>query len=65
MSAYKDGTPGVADEIRGILAIPGSVDPVTIVPMGYPGEPAKPKSLVAAEEVVFHEAFGARKGGSR
>lgn len=58
MSAYKDGTPDVANEIRTILGIPADIDPVTIVPIGYPGDAAEPKSLVPVDEVVFHEAFG-------
>ncbi len=58
MSAYKFGTPELAEEIRSILGVPGEFDPVTIVPIGYPGEAAGPKNLRNAEEVVFREAFG-------
>lgn len=58
MSAYKDGTPDVANEIRTILGIPADIDPITMVPIGYPGDVAEPKSVMPADEVVFHEAFG-------
>ena len=58
MSAYKAGTPDLADEIRTLLGVPADFDPVTIVPIGYPGEAAGPKTLRNAEEVVFREAFG-------
>ena len=58
MSAYKTGTPEVADEIRKILHIPADVDPITLVPMGYPAEKPGPKTIKSPEEVIFHEAFG-------
>jgi nitroreductase len=58
LSAYKSGAPEVADEIRSILGLPEDIDPVTIVPIGYPGEVAEPKSVLRAEEVIFNEAFG-------
>ncbi len=60
MSAYKTGTPALADEIRAILGVPPDFDPVTILPIGYPGEAAGPKTLRNAEEVVFRESFGRR-----
>lgn len=60
LSAYKLGTPEVADDIRRLLNIPADVDPVTIVPVGYPAEPAEPKSLPAAREVMFRDAYGHR-----
>lgn len=58
MSAYKAGTPDVAAEIRAILGVPEGIDPITIVPIGYPGEAAGPKVVIPVDEVVFHEAFG-------
>jgi nitroreductase len=58
MSAYKTGNPEVADEIRSILGVPPEFDPITIVPIGYPGDVAGPKTVMPSDEVVFHEAFG-------
>jgi len=58
MSAYKTGAPEVADEIRTILGVPAEFDPITIVPIGYPGAAAGPKTVMSADEVLFHEAFG-------
>lgn len=58
MSAYKSGTPAVADEIRSILNIPADVDPITLVPMGYPAAEPAPKTITSPDEVIFHEAFG-------
>lgn len=58
MSAYKEGTPAVADEIRSILNIPAEVDPITLVPIGYPALAPAPKTIKSPDEVIFHEAFG-------
>jgi nitroreductase len=60
MSAYKTGAPELADEIRNVLGVPPDVDPITISPIGYPGEEAGPKTIKTAPEVVFREAFGRR-----
>jgi nitroreductase len=60
MSAYKPGTPELADEIRTILGLPPEIDPVTILPIGYPGGEAAPKTVRCAEEVLFRESFGRR-----
>lgn len=58
MSAYKEGMPEVARDIRAILGIPENVDPITLVPLGFPAEAAPPKSVKPAEEVIFNETFG-------
>jgi nitroreductase len=58
MSAYTPGVPEVADEIRSILNIPPDIDPITLVPIGYPGGTPEQKIIKSAEEVVFNEAFG-------
>lgn len=60
MSAYKSDTPAVADEIRSLLNIPADVDPITLVPLGYPGGSPGPKTIKSPDEVIFHEAFGRR-----
>jgi len=58
MSAYNTGAPGLEDEVRSILGLPPGIDPITILPIGYPGGVAEPKTVKRAEEVVFSEAFG-------
>jgi nitroreductase len=58
MSAYKTGTPEVADEIRAILNIPADFEPITLVPIGYPGAEPGPKNIKTPDEVIFHETFG-------
>ncbi len=58
MSAAKPGTPGLAAEIRAILGVPPEFDPVTLVPIGYPGGAPAPKPVKDPDEVTFREAFG-------
>lgn len=58
MSAYKSGSPEVADDFRAILDIPENIDPITLVPMGYPAESPPKKHLKTPADVTFHEAFG-------
>ncbi len=60
MSAYKPGTPGLAGEIRELLRVPADVDPITMLPIGYPGGAAEPKTVKDPREVTFREAFGRR-----
>lgn len=60
MSAQKSGSPEVADAIRALLAIPADIDPITLVPVGYPADEAEPKMIVPVAEVLFREAFGRR-----
>jgi nitroreductase len=57
LSAYKSGTPEVSDDIRSILGLPEDIDPITIVPIGYPGELPEPKTIKKAGEVIFNEAY--------
>ncbi len=57
LSAYKLGTPEVADDIRSILGLPADIDPITIVPIGHPAVAAELKLVRRAEEVIFNETF--------
>ncbi len=58
MSAYKTGLPEVANDIRAILGLPPEIDPITIVPIGYPGGVATPKTVKSVDEITYSEAFG-------
>jgi nitroreductase len=58
MSAYRGDDPSVCEEIRQTLDIPENVDPITIIPLGYPGETPEPKTVRSLDEIVFYEAFG-------
>jgi len=57
MSAYRMDDPSISEEIRRELDIPQDVDPITIIPLGYPGETPQPKKLRSLDEVVFYETF--------
>jgi nitroreductase len=57
MSAYKSDEPEVSDEIRQTLGIPQEVDPITIVPLGYPDETPGPKTLGSLDDIVSYEKY--------
>jgi len=58
MSAYKADEPAVSEEIRKLLGIPEHIDPISIIPLGYPGEIPKAKKLQPLQGMVSHETFG-------
>ena len=60
MSAYKDDEPAVSAEIRQVLNIPDSIDPVTIIPLGYPDEAASVKQVKPLKNIISYENFGKR-----
>lgn len=58
MTAYRDNEPEVTEEIRKLLTIPTSIDPVIILPLGYPDELPVEKPLKPLETLIFYEQFG-------
>ena len=58
ISAYRAGDPRISEDVRQILGIPGTIDPITIIPLGYPDESPQPKTIVSRDEVIYNEAFG-------
>ncbi len=58
LSAYRSGEPGISDEIRQTLGIPQHINPITLIPLGYPDEISEPKILRSLEDVVSYETFG-------
>ncbi len=60
LSAYRADAPELAEDLRRLLGIPAGVDPVTIVPLGFPGELPGPKEVRRLDEVLFLETFGNR-----
>jgi nitroreductase len=60
MSAYKEGEPRLAQEIRELLAIPRKADPINIIPLGYPDEKCAPKKIRRLEKIISYENFGKR-----
>jgi len=57
MSAYRLDKPEVARSIRDLLGIPPDFDPITIVPLGYPGEDPPEKTIPFHQDVISHESF--------
>jgi nitroreductase len=60
MSAYKTEEPALAKEIRQTLGIPEHVDPISIIPLGYPDEVPEPKDMQPLHGIVSYETFGRR-----
>jgi nitroreductase len=58
LSAYRNGEPGISDEIREVLGIPKHIIPITIVPLGYPDETPEPKTVRPLEDMISYETFG-------
>jgi len=57
LSAYRNGEPRISEEIRQALKIPQHLDPITIVPLGYPDEVPEPKILKPVEDMISFEAY--------
>jgi len=60
MSAHKVDEPAVAEEIREALEIPGHMDPISLLPLGYPDESPEPKEMKPLKEIISYETFGRR-----
>lgn len=60
MSAYRKNEPAVAKSIREILGIPESMEPISILPLGYPDETPEPKNLKSLHTIISYETFGTR-----
>jgi nitroreductase len=57
MTAYNTEEPRMSEEIKRILAIPQHVDPIAIIPLGYPDETPETKELRPLEEIIHYETF--------
>jgi nitroreductase len=57
LSAYRIGQPEISQEVREVLNIPQDIDPITIIPLGYPDEIPEPKMLRSSEEMTCYETF--------
>jgi len=60
MSAYKTGDTYLSEEIRKILNIPLEIDPVSIIPLGYPDETPQKKTVKYVKEVISRESYNSR-----
>lgn len=57
MSAYGINNPKIAEDIKIILKITSDIDPITMIPLGYPNEVPEHKTIKPLSEVVFYEHF--------
>lgn len=57
LSAYRAGDPRLTEDVRRLLAIPPEVEPITLIPMGYPDENPAAKLVRPLSEMVCHETF--------
>jgi nitroreductase len=57
LSAYRNGEPGISEEIREVLGIPKHIIPITLVPLGFPDEIPEPKILRSLEDMISYETF--------
>lgn len=62
MTAYQSHDPGLEKDIRELLDLPSEVEPVALVPIGFPAIAPAPKELRPLAELVHHEIFGRRAG---
>lgn len=60
MSAQRRDVPAVASEIREVLSIPPHLDPISILPLGYPAETPEPKNMQPIHGLISYECFGKR-----
>jgi len=59
LTAQRQGDVALADEIRGLLAIPAGIDPITLIPLGYPAGSPHSKELRDIDTILHHERFDA------
>ncbi|HXV12833.1 MAG TPA: nitroreductase family protein [Candidatus Krumholzibacteria bacterium] len=57
MTAHAPDEPGLASEIRGLLGIPEGIDPVTLLPLGRPGETPAEKRLAPFASMIHVDTF--------
>ncbi|NWG03422.1 MAG: nitroreductase family protein [Syntrophaceae bacterium] len=57
LSAYRHGEPRISEEIREVLNISQELDPITIVPLGYPDEIPEPKNIKPLKEMISYETY--------
>ena len=57
LTAYNRNDPTLEADIREILKLPDGIDPVSLIPLGYPAVEPSPKLLRSMEEIVRREHF--------
>jgi nitroreductase len=57
MSAYMTAEPQLSLKIKKELSIPEGIEPISILPLGYPNESPQPKELCSLREIMHFEHF--------
>jgi len=57
MSAYKTGEPGLATEIHSLLKLPSGIEPINIIPLGYPDRAPEKRKLRPIRGIVHYDKF--------
>ncbi len=57
MTAYRSDKPQLSAQICELLDIPQSVEPVVLLPLGYPDEQPAQKILKPLQNIIFNERF--------
>lgn len=57
MTAYREDEPRVTVLIRELLAIPATIEPVVLLPLGYPDEVPPQKTLKPLEGLISHDKY--------
>ena len=58
MTAYQPHDSSLATEVASQLRLPPQVEPVALLPLGFPAETPAPKQLRPLAGIVHHEVFG-------
>src|SRR5579872_3569191 len=57
LTAYNQNDPTLEADVRAVLQLPDGIDPIALIPLGYPAAEPGPKLLRKIEEIVHHERF--------
>jgi len=57
LSAYESHGDTLSRELAALLRLPEWVEPVTLVPLGFPAEIPRPKALRPLEELVHRDGY--------
>jgi len=63
LSAYQPEGTALALEIARLLDLPPEIEPVTLIPLGYPAEGPPPKAMREMTALIHHETFSRGRQG--
>jgi nitroreductase len=57
LSAYESHGDALLRDLTSLLRLPEFLEPVTLVPIGFPAEAARPKTLRPLDDLVHHDRY--------